>query len=485
MSATGKYDALIASKSGSPCCPDRSWPARFRNDVTILSVTVIPETADRAPFAIKRDFGGLQFRFLKRRFYFSLRGSDAGSGREEDWHRDETWQRNIQGAQADDRYGLSVSKDVLPQTTFPSFAASHSNQTEVGEEMIPNRNCLLVLLVSLCLSSTPDPSLQNMQGKGEGAQQQAPDFREKIRVRSDLVLLSVTVRDGNGNLVSGLKQGDFHVFDGEVEQGITAFTDEGLPISLVILVDSDTKWKDGTPMAKSLGAIAGGLSVADEAMVCHYDMLFYPGEKFTSVSDNLIDELKATQAAVAPPPPYIPEPVITEAASTSGPPPLAAPTYPGARTTKAMDNALFSAAELLQGRGSDRRRIILIVSDGRNEPKLNRHTHDEVTELLLRDNISVYSLAIGADGPKRRFSMLADYATATGGDIVYARKSSTMENLYSKIAEQARHDYTIAYALTGNLKDSDFHAVRVTVTSGLTASTRRGYYTNDSQALKH
>src|SRR6266403_1789124 len=246
--------------------------------------------------------------------------------------------------------------------------------------MVPNRICFLVLLVFLCLSSTPDASLQNKQSNGEGAQQQAPDFREKIRVRSDLVLLSVTVRDGNGNLVSGLKQGDFRVFDDEVEQRITAFIDEGLSISLIILVDSDTKWKDGTPMAKSLGAIAGGLSVADEAMVCRYDMHFYPGEKFTSVSDNLIDELKTTQAAVAPPPPYIPEPLITDSA-------------------------------------------------------------------------------------------------ATGGDIVYARKSSTMENLYSRITEQARHAYTFAYAPTGNLKDSDFHAVRVTATAGLTASTRRGYYT--------
>jgi hypothetical protein len=56
--------------------------------------------------------------------------------------------------------------------------------------------------------------------------------------------------------------------------------------------------------------------------------------------------------------------------------------------------------------------------------------------------------------------------------------------LYSKITEQARHAYTIAYVPTGNLKDSDFHAVKVTATSGLTASTRRGYYTNDSQTLK-
>src|SRR5258707_14052204 len=145
--------------------------------------------------------------------------------------------------------------EVFPDTTFPSFVASHSKtKLRLKEEMVPNRNCFLVPLVSLCLLSTQDATLQNTQSEGKGAQQQAPDFREKIRVRSDLVLLSVTVRDGNGNLVSDLKQGDFHLFDNEVQQQIAAFTDEGLPISRVILVDSDTKGKDGRPMAKSLEA---------------------------------------------------------------------------------------------------------------------------------------------------------------------------------------------------------------------------------------
>jgi len=342
------------------------------------------------------------------------------------------------------------------------------------------RNCLRPLaLVLLCLLPTLNARPQDAQNKTKIEPKQAsPDLRQIIRVQSDLVVLSVTVRDRNGNLVSGLKREDFHISDRGVQQRVTAFTDEGLPLSLVILVDSDTKWKAGTSMTRSLGAIAGSLSVADEAIVCRYDMLFYPGEKFTSVSDDLLSELRARQASVAPPPPYVPEPLITDTESTNGPPPLAAPTYAGGRTSKAMDDALFSAARLLHGRDVDRRKIILVVSDGRNEPKLNHHTHDEVVELLLRENVSVYSLAIGADGPRHQFSMLADYARATGGDIAYAKKSNTMENLYPKFTEQARHDYTIAYVPTRNTNDSDFHEVEVAVSapSGLTASTRKGYY---------
>jgi Ca-activated chloride channel homolog len=348
--------------------------------------------------------------------------------------------------------------------------------------------CILLaslLLAGLASAQTPDHTSQSEISQQPAAEQQARNARDKIRVRSDLVVLSVTVHDGNGNLVSGLQQEDFQVFDDSVEQQITAFSAESLPLSLVILVDNDMKWKEGTEMTKSLVAIAGGLSATDEAMVCRYDMLFYPGDKFTSVSGNLIDVLKATQSAAAPSPQYIPEPVRTDRSSTTGPPAIAAPAYAGSRPSKALDDALYSAAELLQDRGGDRRKVILIVSDGANEPKLNHHTHGEVAELLLKRNVTVYSVAVSGDRAARKFAGLADYAAATGGDVFYATKSAALENLYPQIAEQARHDYTIAYQPTGNSKHANFHAVRVTAGQELTAGTRSGYYTDDSGVLEH
>jgi hypothetical protein len=57
-------------------------------------------------------------------------------------------------------------------------------------------------------------------------------------------------------------------------------------------------------------------------------------------------------------------------------------------------------------------------------------------------------------------SQVRDYATTTGGAIFHASKSNTMPDLYSRIMEQARHDYTIAYAPTGNIKNANFHTVK-------------------------
>jgi hypothetical protein len=106
-----------------------------------------------------------------------------------------------------------------------------------------------------------DWQLQERQG--------ATDAVQAIGVNSDLVVLSVTVKGGKGSLVSNLRQEEFRVLDDKVEQNISVFSEEGLPLSLVI--DGDLKWKQGTEMVKSLRAIIGGLSNQDEASVCRSD----------------------------------------------------------------------------------------------------------------------------------------------------------------------------------------------------------------------
>jgi VWFA-related protein len=230
-------------------------------------------------------------------------------------------------------------------------------------------------------------------------------------------------------------------------------------------------------MVKSLGAVIGGLSGMDEASVCRFDMQFYPGEDFTANTDRLLAELKKAQKAATPTPEYVPQPVLCGTNSTSGPPCIAAPTSPGARPSKALDDAVYSAAELLEGRGRDRRKIILVVSDGVDEPKLNRKTNEQVIETLLRNNISVFSLALGSENAKGKFGRLASYADKSGGDIYYGKKSIEIEELYERITEEARHGYTVAYVPVGTSANSGYHKVKVQVArEGLIVETREGYY---------
>lgn len=309
---------------------------------------------------------------------------------------------------------------------------------------------------------------------------QTRELRQRIRVESNIVVLTVTVKDGRGRLVPGLVKEDFHAFDDDVEQNILDFTDESLPLSLLILVDDDLKWKEGTQLARSVRSIIGDIADQDEAMVCRFDMLFYPGDEFTSDSLKLIAALKSAQSAAQPSHPYVPQPLITDPVSTTGPPSVAAPIYTGSRPSKALDDALYSSAQLLQQRPSDRRRIILILTDGLNEPKLNHHSHEAVGDFLLQDNISVYALVSGSGKSKRKFFDLTDYTSTTGGGIFYATSTYTMELTLTRMTEQARRDYTIVYAPTGNNHSHKFHTLRVTAGPGYRATTRSGYYTTSS-----
>jgi VWFA-related protein len=339
---------------------------------------------------------------------------------------------------------------------------------------------LLLAAASLFARTPPPQESSPAQAQPAPLAARQSEAQTKIRVHSDLVVLPVTVKDQFGDLVPDLQQSDFRIFDDNVEQSVDVFTVEAFPLSLVVLIDDDLKSKDAAQMAPSLRAIAAGISASDEALICRFDLSFYPGEAFTGDLDTLWTDLKNAQdrsgASTAGPVPFVTSP--SSHAPGVGEPGPAAPVDPGHRPTKALDDAVHSAAALLHDRGSTRRKMILVVSDGANGPQFNHHTYADALEALLLDNISVYSLAVGSSLSKRKFSRLINYAGDSGGDIYYASTSSTMEKLYSQITEEARHEYTLAYVPRGTHPRSTYHKVEVRVTRpGVTIKTRQGYYT--------
>jgi len=233
-------------------------------------------------------------------------------------------------------------------------------------------------------------------------------------------------------------------------------------------------------MAASLRAVAAGISASDETLICRFDLKFHPGEWVAGDADRLLADLKKAQDASGPstagPVPFVDGP--SSHAPGVGEPLSLPPTNAGSRPTIALDDAIHSAAGLLHDRGTSRRKVILLISDGVNGPQFNRYSYADSLDALLHDNISVYSLAVGGGLSTRKFSRLINYARDSGGDIYYASRSPAMERLYSQITEQARHEYTLAYVPRGNNRNSAYHRVEVRTTRGaVTIKTRRGYYT--------
>ena len=142
----------------------------------------------------------------------------------------------------------------------------------------------------------PRSGAQQSGGPQSGAQgdPQLNDAQARITVNSRLVVLPVTVKGRDGEMIPDLERGDFRIFEDNVEQNIDVFTAEAFPLSLVILIDNDLKDKDAEKVQASLQAILGGMSEYDEAFVCRFDQFFHPGKGFTSNQDQLSTELKRT-----------------------------------------------------------------------------------------------------------------------------------------------------------------------------------------------
>jgi VWFA-related protein len=324
------------------------------------------------------------------------------------------------------------------------------------------------------------PQNQPAQPANPAAQSDAP---AKIITTVNTVILPVTVKDSSGNLVPDLTRDEFRIFDDNIEQRLSLFSIEAFPLSAVVLIDNDLKGKDSEMVESSLKSIVAGLSVADEAFVCRFDTNFHPGKGFTKDQDKLVTELRRvrldSEPEVAPPDPSGP---FGAGATINGQNVSGGPATPPStkilkgQTNKALDDAMYEAAQLLSDRGRARRKIIFLISDGQNA-KNNKYKYETVLKELLRYNISVYSLGVGSGYLDRKFTRLQSYAHDTGGDVYYAIKRNSLEELYSRVTEQARNQYTLAYSPQGNDKTKDYHSVEVRVKRvGLNIITREGYY---------
>jgi VWFA-related protein len=322
------------------------------------------------------------------------------------------------------------------------------------------------------------------------------EMQARITVNSNLVILPVTVKDKSGELVPDLRRDEFRVFEDNIEQHVDMFTSEAFPLSMVVLIDNDLKDKDAEKVQASLMAILGGMSTEDEAFICRFDQFFHPGKGFTNDQDKLSKELKRTsldtEADVAPPSPQFGgTPTINNHSATDDSAIDKGAQAIRGQPTKALDDAMFAATQLLHDRPRNRRRVILLISDGVNGgKKFNKVSADDVMKAVLAENISVYSIAVPTAFFERKISPvdrarspLIRYAEHSGGEVYYATKEHSFEEFYSRLTEEARNQYTLAYVPRGTDRNADYHSIEVRVKrDGLNIKTRDGYYAGEIPA---
>jgi VWFA-related protein len=309
------------------------------------------------------------------------------------------------------------------------------------------------------------------------AQPQDPESTQAvIRRRVDLVVVPVTVRDSQGRAVYDLRREEFRIFEDGEEQEIVLFSAEAFPLSVIILIDNDMPRSVAEDVEQSVAAIAAGLGPEDEATVMLFDVVPSTPEELTKDNDLLFNRLKRIRLNETFPgmgsAPMTAGPRVNQQPQSTGVPKLSGRE---AARNKNLHDAVWAAAQLLRGAARERRKMIFLISDGRNS-RNNQFSFEQTAQLLLASDISVYSISLDRRAVKTGGD-LARYASATGGDVYLARSRESLASLYTRIPEQARNQYTLAYAPRRGAGGEEFHEIEVRVRRpGLTLLARQGYF---------
>ena len=353
----------------------------------------------------------------------------------------------------------------------------------------PRKTLVLVCMALLALPLTVLSQSGSSQQQGTTAQkgttppQGTPPKTQGpgIVVSTTEIRVPVTVKDGNGDLVATLTRSDFRIFEDNVEQRITDVKTEPYPISAIILLDDSLKPKAQKELQESVRAIAGGFGASDEAAIYRFDQ--YPEQvtNFISDPDELLTQLDRLQVSGTP---------TVKADDTTSSPPMPktnasqAPDIPaapgtillGGNGTKSINDAVYAAARVLRTRAKDRRKIIFLISDG-VESRGNGLKFDDTVKMLLSADVAVYSIGVGASLIDRVHNVIGRLATASGGDFFYASNRSDLENLYSRIADEARNQYVLYFSSDHVDRVPTYHSIEVRVRlPGLDIHARNGYY---------
>jgi len=322
-------------------------------------------------------------------------------------------------------------------------------------------------------------------------------------MRVNFVEVPVTVKDSKGKLVPGLTWRDFKIYENDTRETISTFTTDAFPLSIAFVIDQSLTSDVMAKVNNSLGAIQGALTPYDEVAVFSYNNGAREWTGFTGAQSNRLPAVlaiaKATGRDMLVPVNDGPmagcnvrqnggcvDPNLQPGRSAGG----------GSnwmiipKEIHTLNDAILAAGKELSTRPKGRRRIIYVISDGKEYG--SKATYKEVLRYLQTNKTAVYGTLVGdsarwGEGYLSRIhlpgtmydNILTKYILATGGMPDFELSTNGIEKSYAKIADEARNQYTLGYYSHESIYDSKFRKIDVRVdlpAKEVEVIAKNGYY---------
>jgi len=323
-------------------------------------------------------------------------------------------------------------------------------------------------------------------------QSDSQDTLYKLVVTTNFVQVPVTVKNRDGQLVDGLLPRDFAVYENGKKQDLKFFSSDPFALSVAVVLDLGMPDIAVQKINETYSALVGAFAPYDEVGLYTYSSTVSQVRDFNGVNPKLtavLNQLK-TERGHNNGPPVVGGPFGTSGPVVNGTPaggPPIAPVYTPPKEAHVLNDAILRAALDLSKRDRTRRKIIFVISDGREYG--SKASYKDVLRYLLTNDIQVRAVAVEASAipgykelerihlPFTGYGdLLPKYASATGGGSVPSEYSrNAIEALYADVIGEARNQYTLGY--TPNTRGVGRRDIEVKVLKpNLTIFAKDGYY---------
>jgi len=295
----------------------------------------------------------------------------------------------------------------------------------------------------------------------EPAATATPDDPDRpVKVKTDLVTLTLTVTDQYGRYVSGLGKNAFSITDNNQPQDIQFFSDSDAPVSVGILFDVS-------------GSMAGEKILKARQALSRFILTSHPSDEYFLIAFNsraqlLLDRTRDGDA------------VLQKLGLVQ----------PSKNT--ALYDAVYLGVERVS-RGSHEKKALLIISDGQDNS--SRYNFNEVRRLIKESDVVTYAVGILGNGDSSSMlgmqgqAFLDEMTSVTGGKAFYPQSDVEMDEIFERIALELRHQYSLGYIPKDFQPDGKWRRVKVKVKPPrglprLSVRGRDGYYATPSQNLR-
>jgi Ca-activated chloride channel homolog len=273
----------------------------------------------------------------------------------------------------------------------------------------------------------------------------------RIRVDVNLVVLHTTVNDDRGKFVDGLTQDNFRVYEDKVEQKLSIFKREDIPVSMGLVIDNSGSMRDKRPRVNEAAlTLVQSSNPQDEAFVVNFNDDFYLDldKDFSSSIPELKEALERIDS----------------------------------RGSTALYDAIIGSLDHLK-KGVKEKKVLLIVTDG--EDNTSRNSLEKTLREIQKTSTVIYTIGLLGQENKRSAKnakrALTEIAQASGGLAFFPENVDDVHAICEQVAHDIRHQYTLAYYPSNGAKDGTFRTVHVDVIpprgrGKLIARTRNGYY---------